>query len=406
MACAISREIVNSLGHFLITRTAVAKTEHVITASCDRQESSGAARTLATPISIDCVPVRDFDSCLRSEWDVIRGSSPAFRSPFFSHTFIDAVGRVSPNNETAVARQAGKVIGLLPFQRSKNGLAHPVALGVNDAHGLLATSDAEVETTDLLRAVGMKSFLFHAAPTALPDIKRYEAGRTRAFLADLTVDPRGYEYYLKNNRDTIDRQGQKTRKLIRTKGPLRLDLDCRDPKMLDHLIELKGQQYRRTQIYDILSVNWIQRLLHDLLRNNEAPVRGLLSVLYAGDDPVAMHFGMLEGNLLHYWFPVYDNQYSYGSPGTVLFLEIAKQAVDQGVRSIDFGYGELPYKYKVCNVVSEMSFGLIDRSPFRRAAYRTGVAVLAQIKKPWIKERLKPLIRVLMPNFGEHRYRT
>ena len=271
---------------------------------------------------------------------------------------------------------------------------------------MLAPLDAKIATTDLLHAAGMKNFLFHAAPTELPDIKRYEAGRTRAFLADLTVDPRGYEHYLKHNRDTIDRQGQKTRKLIRTKGPLRLDLDCRDPKMLDYLIDLKGQQYRRTQIYDILSVDWIQRLLHDLLRNQDSPVRGLLSVLYAGDDPVAMHFGMLEGDLLHYWFPVYDTQYSYGSPGTVLFLEIAKQAVEQGVRSIDFGYGELPYKYKVCNVVSEMSFGLIDRSPFRRAAYRTGVAVLTQMKKPWIKERLRPLMRVLMPNFGEHRYRV
>ncbi len=49
---------------------------------------------------------------------------------------------------------------------------------------------------------------------------------------------------------------------------------------------------------------------------------------------------MIEGDLIHYWFPVYDTTYSYGSPGTILFLEIAKQAVDHGVKSIDFGYGE------------------------------------------------------------------
>jgi len=391
---------------FFMTRTLFAKTEPTNSTSCKQQGLREATRRSDASISIDCVPARDLNSSLRSEWDAIRASSPALRSPFFSHTFFEAVGRVSPDNEAAIARQAGKVVGILPFQRSKNGMAQPVALGINDAHGMLATSDAKVGTTDLLCAAGMKRFLFHAAPTDLPDIKRYEAGRTRAFLADLTVDPRGYEYFLKHNRDTIDRQGQKTRKLIRTKGPLRLDFDCRDPKMLDYLIELKGQQYRRSQIYDILSVDWIQRLLHDLHRNCDSPVRGLLSVLHAGDDPVAMHFGMLEGDLLHYWFPVYDTQYSYGSPGTVLFLEIAKQAVDQGVRAIDFGYGELPYKYKVCNVVTEMSFGLIDRSPFRRAAYRTGVAMLAQMKKPWLKERLKPLMRVLMPNFGEHRYRT
>jgi len=356
------------------------------------------------PISIECLPAHDFDAVLRRDWDRIRASSPAFRSPFFSHAFVDAVGRVAPNNETIVARQGGNLVGVLPFHRTLNGVAQPVALGVNDAHGMLAASDAGVQSADLLHASGMRSFLFHAAPTELPDSQRYEAGRTRAFLADLTVDPRGYEHYLKHNRETIDRQGQKTRKLIRSKGPLRLEYDCRNPKMLDYLIELKGQQYRRTRIYDILSVDWIQRLLHDLLRNTDSPVRGLLSVLYAGDDPVAMHFGMLEGDWIHYWFPVYDMRYSYGSPGTVLFLEIAKQAADNGVRAIDFGYGELPYKYKVTNVVTEMSFGLIDRSPLRRAAYRTGIAVLTQAKKPWIKARLKPIMRLLLPNFGAHRY--
>ncbi len=370
------------------------------------KQSCHATITANSSITIDCVPACDFDSTLRAEWDAIRDSSTAFRSPFFSHTFIDAVGRVAPNNQTAIARQGGKVVGVLPFQRSKKNTAQPVALGVNDAHAMLAPADSKVATTDLLKAAGMRSYLFHAAPIDAPDIKRYEVGRTRAFLADLTVDPRGYEHYLKHNRDTIDRQGQKTRKLIRTKGPLRLEYDCRDPKMLDYLIELKGQQYRRTQIYDLLSVDWIQRLLHDLLRNQDAPVRGLLSVLYAGDDPVAMHFGMQERDLIHYWFPVYDTQYSYGSPGTVLFLEIAKQAADKGIRAIDFGYGELPYKYKVTNVVTEMSFGLIDSSPMRRAAYRTCVAIVSQMKKPWIKERLKPIMRVLMPNFGEHRYRA
>ena len=389
-----------------MTKTLSSEMEHAAPELPATTYGSPAAAPKNASISIDCVPACDFDSCLQAEWDSIRASSSAYRSPFFSHTFIDAVARVAPNNEAVIARQAGKVVGLLPFQRSKGKTAQPCALGVNDAHAMLAPAGSSVATTDLLKAAGVRSYLFHAAPIDAPDIKRYEAGRTRAFLADLTVDPLGYEHYLKHNRDTIDRQGQKTRKLIRSKGPLRLEYDCRDPRMLDYLIELKGQQYRRTQIYDILSVDWIQRLLHDLLRKTDSPVRGLLSVLYAGDEPVAMHFGMQEGDLIHYWFPVYDTRYSYGSPGTVLFLEIAKQAADKGIRAIDFGYGELPYKYKVTNVVTEMSFGLIDSSPLRRAYYRTGVAILTQMKKPWIKERLKPMMRLFLPNFGEHRYRV
>ncbi len=187
-------------------------------------------------------------------------------------------------------------------------------------------------------------------------------------------------------------------------GPLRLVYDCRDPQLVEYLIKLKGTQYQRTHTFDILAVGWIRQLLLNLHKVEDSPVRGLLSVLYAGDVPVSLHYGLLEGDWLHYWFPVYDQQYAYGSPGTQMFLDIAREAAARGVRAIDMGYSEQAYKYKLTNVVSEMSYGLMDSSPWRRQLHRRRLQWRQQVKGLWFKEQLKPLVRRLLPNWDGKKY--
>jgi CelD/BcsL family acetyltransferase involved in cellulose biosynthesis len=337
-------------------------------------------------------------------WEKIRASNPCYRSPFFGYDFIDAVSRVCPQVELAVARQGERILAVLPFVRKRRLDALPVGAGVNDAHGLLADAEYPFSFTQFLNKCGLRSFAFHASPPDAPGVDRYEMGRTRSFLADLTVDPQGYEHYLRKTSSTIDRQGQKSRRLAREVGQLRLDYDCRDSQLIDYLIELKGLQYQRTHTFNILSVDWIRKLLIQLHAFEHPRVRGLLSVLFAGDVPVALHYGLLDGDLLHYWFPVYDERYAYGSPGTQMFLDIARQAAAGGVRAIDMGYGEQAYKYKLTNVITEMSYGLTDPSPLRRHLHRQRLNVRQQLKGLWFKNAIKPIVRKIMPNFGGNRY--
>jgi CelD/BcsL family acetyltransferase involved in cellulose biosynthesis len=337
---------------------------------------------------------------LCADWDEIRQSTPSYRSPFFGHQFIRAVAAHVPEVKVACLQRGGRTVAILPFQPDRNGGARPVGLGINDAHGLLTKGGGEFGIAEFLKGSGLKSYQFHATPIDLKDISENEFGRTRSFLADLTVDPLGYEHYLRTASSTIDRQGQKSRKLARQLGPLRFEFDCRDPRMLRFLIDLKCNQYRRTHIYPILAVDWIQNFLHQLFSVEGESLRGLLSVLYAGHTPVAAHFGMLDGDLLHYWFPVFETEYSYGSPGTQLFLDVARSAAAAGVRSIDLGYGEQAYKHKLTNVVSEMSFGAIDPNSLRRLAVRTRLQVKSSLKQWGIKDRIKPWIRRIYPEMG------
>ena len=360
--------------------------------------------SVAQTFSYSIIPISECGPSVIGEWEAIRAARSIYRSPFFGSDFIQAVGQVCPNVEVAMATQSGKPVALLPFVRKNRWDATPVGAGINDAHGLLCSEGFPVSCIEFLQRCGLRSFQFHAAPPEAPDVEQFEIGRSRSFLADLTIDPLGYEHFLRKTSSTIDRQGQKSRRLARQVGPLRLEYDCRDTRYIDHLIELKGQQYRRTHTFDILAVPWIKQLLYRLHANQEPRVRGLLSVFYAGETAVALHYGLLDGDLLHYWFPVYDEQYAYGSPGTQMFLDIAKEATARGLKAIDMGYSEQAYKYKLTNVITEMSYGLIDSSSVRRQIYRCRTNWRQQLKGLWFKDRIKPLVRKVLPNLGGQRY--
>lgn len=355
-------------------------------------------------VRFDLIPAAELSAALRAQWNTIRSKRAELRSPFFSPDFISTVAGVIPDVEIGVASQGGEAVAIFPFQRYRQTNARPVGVGINDAHGLISLPDSGVSLLEMMDACRLKSFPFHAAPPELADIAQFELGTTRTFLADLTVDPLGYENYLRRTSNTIDKQAQKTRRMIRDLGPLRFDFDCRDPEMLQRLIELKCGQYKRTHIFSILGVPWIQQLLFTLHQQPTDNLRGILNVLYAGDQAVALHYGMLEGDLLHYWFPVFDPAYSFGSPGTQLFLEVAREGTERGVTAIDMGYGEQVYKTKLTNVVGVMSYGLVDKSPLRRTWYHQKKRFGERLRRLRFKDAIKPWARKLLPGFGRGSY--
>lgn len=341
---------------------------------------------------------------VKAFWSRARSQQAVYRSPFFAVEFTESVARTAETEVNVVTvRRAGQLTALLPIQVNGH-IAKPAGLGINDAHGLITHPSESISVVDVVTAAGLRSYEFHAAPPELPGSQRYEAGRTRSFLADLRVDPLGYEHYLREHSTTIDRQGQKTRRMIRQEGALRFEFDCRKRNLLDMLIDWKCEQYQRTHTYNILGVPWIQQLIHDLHTRSRSGLHGILNVLYAGETPVAMHYGMLEGDLLHYWFPVFDPKYGYGSPGTQLFLEVVKQCESLGVQKIDMGYGEQRYKHKLTNVVTEMSYGLADSSSLRRKLYAGKLSTRARLKKLPGRETIKPLARRLLPGWGGDTY--
>ncbi len=92
--------------------------------------------------------------------------------------------------------------------------------------------------------------------------------------------------------------------------------------------------------------------------------RGVLSMLYAGDKPIAGHFGLVHGGVLSEWFPAYDAGYSKYSPGLIQLVAMSEDAAGLGVRLIDLGKGAKQYKEQLKSFDLTVAEGMAtSRSP-------------------------------------------
>jgi CelD/BcsL family acetyltransferase involved in cellulose biosynthesis len=92
-------------------------------------------------------------------------------------------------------------------------------------------------------------------------------------------------------------------------------------------------------------------------------------VLYAGDRPVAAHFGIRSETVLSWWFPAYDVDCSRYSPGLVLLLRLAEAAAAAGILQVDLGKGHEAYKESFKSADVEVAEGWVER-PSAGAAVR------------------------------------
>ena len=333
-------------------------------------------------------------------WEQIRASRPEFRVPFFALRFTECVHKARGDVEVAVVRRGDETIGFLPFHRIGN-LAVPVGRFLNDAHNVIAAHPGEIDWAWLLRQCNVKAFDVHALVGHEQEVEtQFRLGTINAFSADLGDDSVAYLKRLGKAHKTIGRQPQKTRKLDREVGPVRMEFDCPDFALVEKAIAWKRDQYRRTHILDLFTPDWTIDLIRHLHEQDVDGLRGILSVLWAGDRPVAAHYGMIEGGLLHYWFPSYDPAYSQYSPGTGLFRQIVHDGTINGLDFVDMGYGEQPYKLKQTDVTSSVAFGSLTESRLHLHIRQAEASAISLIKRMPMKEPLKRFWRRINPNHG------
>ncbi|MEO9931852.1 MAG: GNAT family N-acetyltransferase [Rhodopirellula bahusiensis] len=352
-------------------------------------------------------------------WEQIRAMRKDFEPPFFAARFAAAVNSVRGDVLTAVFRSSNnEPLGYLPFHRV-GGVGVPAGRFLNDAQNVIAIPGLQVDWAELARAAKVRAFNLHAIVGSEADwIERYQLKSVNAFRADLGDDSGDYLKRLEKEHRTIGKQGQKTRKLGREIGPVRLELDCRCPEILKQTIAWKRAQYQRTHILDLFLPDWTRDLITLLHENSlgqpglqpdstvagdnfsNDSLRGICSVLWAGDTPVATHIGMIEHGRLHYWFPTYDPAFARYSPGTALFTEILRAATPHGIHCVDMGYGEQPYKKKQTGTTTQVVHGTITHSRWHRMAFAAEATLVQALRRVPMKETVKRAIRTINPSAG------
>jgi CelD/BcsL family acetyltransferase involved in cellulose biosynthesis len=335
-------------------------------------------------------------ACYRDLWEDFRSQSGLLH-PFFSPCWIDAVQDVYGNVEVLVFRKGGDICGFLPFQRTGWKTAGPAGGHFVDYQGVIGTglpllSPSEILATARLEALELDHTVPHAIawdpsgwiPSFSPAIRLVEGFPT------LTE-------FWRQRGSAWDTLARKERKLIREKGPWTFTPHLNDPVLLDQLITWKRLQYRTTGVRDVLATTSDRRLLHRLLQPSidSRSWEARLSVLRCGNQPIALHLGLYEHGIWHYWLPAYDPSWAAYSPGLLLLREMVRHGCDNHGDLFDLGKGSSRYKTDWANTSVPLLEGRLEVGGWvatrrslsgwlRRAARAAGAS---RLKSAWVHLR-------------------
>lgn len=297
------------------------------------------------PLKVDIVGIDALGEADRAIWSAMLAANPALASPYFRPEFARVAGRVSPGAAVAVFTRGGETVGFFPHQR-RGGAMQPLAAPMNDYHGVIAfpgTAPSLEEAAEVLGAARLNLTAW-VGPTGLGEDRR---------TVQVELGDSGYDGWYVERRASFGKffkDKERARRSMEAElGPLRVEHGLRDHALLDWLIDLKRDQYRRTGRHDIFACGWTADLLHALLKEEGEGFGASLAALWAGDRLTAVEYSLHAGDQYHFWFPGYEPSLSRCSPGILLSLDTMRLAAEDGYRTFDFGFEGEHYKKYFCN---------------------------------------------------------
>jgi CelD/BcsL family acetyltransferase involved in cellulose biosynthesis len=303
-------------------------------------------------------------------------ATPSLANPFLAPEFAIAVGRFRPSVQVAVLTQDQSITGFFPFERRRLGVGLPICGWLTPCQGLIHAPGVGWDPRELLRECRLSAWRFDNLITDQHPFKPYHAATTPSPVIDLSDGFDAYYAKLQVKSSRFCRElGRRTRKLAREAGEIRMVADSRDTHALSKLMAWKSEQYRQTSHVDRFEFPWLVGLLDALLTTCGDSVSGLLSVLYAGDQPIAAQFGLRTRGLVVGWFTAYDARFRKYSPGLINLKHMVEEMAAAGVRTIDMGAGRMNYyKETLKSYDSFVAKGVVTSRSMLGATHRARMA--------------------------------
>lgn len=290
--------------------------------------------------------MRDLTPEERGLWQEWQRARPQLRSPFFNIGFSDAVACEGSGVAVAKLYEAGRLIGFFPYQR-RGRTAYPVGAPMNDYHAVIGDPQTRITLEDVARLLPVKRLSVNS--WVGPDNGNADDRYLRLSTCQANIGPDGYDAWFEKQRSQHNKyfkdKARSRRGMESAFGPMRVHIEGANHTLLDQLISLKSQQYRRTGRHDIFGPQWTRRLLHRLLDGDNS-FKATLASLWAGDTLLAMELSLHADGVWHFWFPAYLETGAKYSPGIWLSMETMRQVCTGGYDEFDYGFsGEVYKKY-------------------------------------------------------------
>jgi CelD/BcsL family acetyltransferase involved in cellulose biosynthesis len=311
-------------------------------------------------MSVRLVAGRELSAEIVAAWRAIQGTDVRLASPFFCPEFTEAVALSKDGVFVAVFEDDG-VQSLLPFE-TVGQVARSVGCLISDFQGLVTRPDHVADIRAAMQAGRLSAFDFDHVSSSQPSFTPHARGWVLSPRIDVS---RGYESYVCDRQRAGTRQIAQCevarRKLEREVGAVSFVARSADSKAFGKILSWKSLQYRKTGKRDVLEIGWVRETIERIRALDEpSGFSGCLSLLYAGDELIAGHFGMRTPTVWHYWFTAYNTRYAKYSPGLIMLLEIAKSAAQSGAETVELGKGTSLYKQRLMNAHTLVGHGYIE----------------------------------------------
>lgn len=292
-------------------------------------------------MKVSVVRPSDLGEAEVKRWREFQVADPLLGSPFLAPEFTQGVGAFRGSVRVGVVTDGPDVVAFFPHERIGPGIGHPVGFGLTDLQGIVAAPDLDLNPRVLLKACGLGVWDFDHLLGHQRMFQPYQTVKRVEPVIDLGD---GFATYEESARKKAPKEHKtiryKERKLGREVGELRYVFSSPDRAELVRLMAWKSDQYQRTGRTDRFARPWIVELLHHFHETGF----GVLSVLYADEQPVSAHFGLRNGPVMAGWFPAYDIAFAKYSPGMIGHLRLAEGCAEHGITEIAMGRAGKEFK--------------------------------------------------------------
>ena len=307
-------------------------------------------------------------------WHSMQCKTGNLANPFLSPEYAAAIGRFREDARVAVLTDGPEIVGFFPFERRRFGVGVPIGAGLNNCQALIHAPGVDWDPREILRACKIAVWQFDNLVEGQAPFEPYATAAVSSAAIDLTSGFAAYQKRLQARSAKFCRNIRRiARNLEQEVGALRFVVDSREMAHLGTLMRWKSEQCGRNGWVDLFDRPWIVDLVDYLFGTRGDSFTGLLSVLYAGQAPVAAQFGLLSGSVFCGWFTAYDNKFGRYSPGLIQFIRLAEELPALGVRTIDLG-GTGGFKDDLKSHDTFFAKGMVTRGPLLAAAHRTRIA--------------------------------
>jgi CelD/BcsL family acetyltransferase involved in cellulose biosynthesis len=324
-------------------------------------------------------------------WRVLQDSNPKLASPYFCPEFTLAVAEARDDVRIAVIEDAGSISGFFPFQTDKRGFGRPVGAGVSDQEGIVCSADFRCDATELMRACGLIALDFAHLVSGQHSFSPYCGEPRTAAVIDLS---HGFAAYAAQRKGVIAEARRDIRRLERKAGEARFVMHTGDEAIFERLVSWKCARYGDA-CARFFKTPWVRRTLNRVRAMETPRFAGVLSVLYAGDVPVAVSLCLRSRTVFHACETAYALEYTDCSPGLILLYKTLEAASNDGIHTFDLGSRNVGYKQRIKNSDRLFAAASVETGRLLRVSRKFGRSIRTMVEGSAIERPARQLMSCL-----------